>query len=163
MQKEQVIKLASENNPQEGWAVFKANKSTLIIKFVVSLLLIAAILTTRNAYTNGGIFLIALVAIFIYLLFTIRNSFYIKTNILVLTNDSIVKSWNNKITEVKYSNISNLRSLTSTSYNNQIIPIIPGTCIDMIDISTNKSVRIGEKEDYQDIKEVFTMLLNRIT
>jgi len=175
MDPEHVIQSVVNNQPKVGWAIFKFHKIRSILIFIVKAFFVlmfgtgAFILLKNSSYETDtytfvmGCFIAAcaLIALIVFL-FHLRSMFYMSNNMIVLTEDAIVRSWCGKIKEYKYEAIEDLR-LVRIHGRSRPYPMFPEHYIEFRDVSTGNIVELARNRVFGRADIIFRVLQNKVT
>lgn len=177
MSQKNIITAVLNGTPVNGWTIFKFNTLRWFFMtfsmFILAAITLGASLIFFWEYVNGGslsdvpteekvfgsiMLFIGLISMISFLL-KLKSLFFVKSNILVYTDDRVVVSWNGKVRDYLYSDISepifHYTVGKNSFYHNKYIEFKSKT--------TGKYVRIGYKEYYKSIQEIYRVLLNKLT
>lgn len=174
-QTKDVISAVIENRPENGWIIIKYNilwavlgligKIFYIILFG-SMSYVLLFWESNNKdnlyYIMGSIFAFISMIVVFSLIKQIKNIFYWNTNMIVLTNNSIVKSIYGKIEEYPYSCIKELK-IVRIAGNNMVYIVFPRSYIEFIDGRTNAAIDFTSSYVFGNVNKIYNLLLAKIS
>lgn len=169
-----VINAVIENRPEEGWIILRYNLLWATLGIIGKIFYVivfggisAILLFYKNEikdnlyYIMGSIFAVICVIAIYFLVQQIKNILYWKTNMIVLTNKSIVKSLSGKIEEYPYSCIRELKKV-SIRGNNTSFVVFPRSYIEFVDNRTNVNVDFTSSFVFGNVNKIYNFLLAKV-
>ena len=164
-----VIQTVLQEIPQTGWMVFRFHKLRALFMLLFKLFLViifgggAAVLAWSGITQDPHVFIFsallgipAVIALVVFLkhLRSVQTS---QTNMIVLTEDAIVKSWCGNLEEYPYNAVTHLM-LSRSSGNGRF----PEHSVAFVDRRTNKRIELAANWVFGPAQQVHEALQNKI-
>ncbi|MFT5777495.1 MAG: Na+/melibiose symporter-like transporter [Crocinitomicaceae bacterium] len=176
MNSKDIVQSVVDGKPTAGWSIFRFN--TLRWVFMTWSIFFLAIVTAGAAIiffwefiqggelsdvptfeqVSGGVMLLISFISTLLFLMSMRSAFYIKSNLLVVTEDMVVLSWNGRVSEYSLADIMNPILHFTTGRNSRYY----NRYIEFKSKSTNRNERIGHFVYYKDIQLIYTTIIHKI-
>lgn len=85
-----------------------------------------------------------------------------KSNMVILTEDQLIKSWKGRVYSIPYEKITDLKSVNLAG-RNQPMPMFGKRFVEFKDTRSNRFIQIGDKDFFDHIDELFTLLNSKIS
>ncbi len=171
MTPEQIVKNICENHTESQWTIFRYNLSRAILMLLYKIFLAGVLLITPGVlwYYNPkplpfeltlilfvfcGIGLITLSV----LLRHIYTMFFLKTNMIVFTENELIKSVRRKIQSWRYSEITNVREVVTQTKNSY-----PVYSVEFTDQKTGHVLELARGREFGRSQDIYSFLKTKET
>jgi hypothetical protein len=170
-----IIERVLSNNTENGWAIFKYNFKYAITRilsrsFFLIVTLVMTITFTITAIKNNQstyfilAFVSALSAIVavVTILYVVWELVYSKKSLIVITNESVVKNFKNRLEAFPFDCITNLNATNMYSDSTPVLARRGHQYIDFRDKRSGKSVNLTKNRIFGNPEPIFIILKSRI-
>jgi len=170
MTPEQIIEMVKGGQTDSRWIVFRYNKSRSLLVFLYKIfftgLFLGAGITlwvgTAKPFTQDNMIVIyAMLGVgaisMIVLLRHLYTLFFLGTNMIVLTEESVVKSIRGKVTAWAYGDITALRQIITQMKNS-----MPTYSIEFKDTKSGRILELARGREFGPSQDIFTVLQTKI-
>lgn len=176
----EIIQAVIEDRPQNGWAIFRHSKwhwfLGIIFRFLYFLIPLGVAIiffweffqtgdlntVSQDDQIMGGFMLFVALMFGFSFMKHLLSVFHIKTNMIILTNDRLVKSWKGKIVEYPYNKITKVDFYNLPGHN-QGYHLLYKSYIEFTDTRDNLIVSIGRDDYFENINDISTILRSKLT
>lgn len=170
MPPEQIVEMVKGGQTDSHWIVFRYSKTRSFLVFLyklgfTGLFLGSGItlwmgspkpLTQDNSIVIYSMLGIGIISALI-LLHHFYTLFFLKSNMIVLTEDSVVKSIRGKVTAWPYTNITALRQVITQSKNT-----MPTYSIEFKDTKSGHVLELASGREFGPSQDIFTVLQTKV-
>ncbi len=170
MNPEQIIEMVKNGQTDSHWIVFPYSKVRSFLVFFYKLSFTGLFLgsgiilwmgspkplnqdTTLITYSMVGIGIISA----LILLRHFYTLFFLKSNMIVLTEDSVVKSIRGKVTAWAYTEITALRQVVTQTKNS-----MPTYSIEFKDTKSDRVLELARGREFGPSQDIFTVLQTKV-
>jgi len=171
----EILERVLNNNPENGWAIFKYNLKFAISRiifrsFFLVVVLVMLVAFSLNAFKTGQATFIILASVtvllslvsFVSILLVIIELLNIKKNMIVITNDGVLKSFKNNIEYFPFECITNLNATNQYAGGTFAITKRTNQYIDFRDNRNGKYINLVKNRIFGNPEPIFNILKSRI-
>ncbi len=170
-----IVDKVVNNHPENGWAIFKYNLKFAISRIIFRCFFLAVVLVMAATFSYSAInteqtvyMFLAIISVlfslasFISILFVLIELLYIKKNMIVITNEGVMKSFKNNLEFFPFECITNLNATNQYSAGTPAIAKRMNQYIDFRDSRDGKFVNLVKYRIFGNPEPIFAILKSRI-